>query len=323
MSPVYLNPPPSSPIPFIEFKGDLVANNNFSYTSLDKSHATSDHHEGLALEYSWNPQDKVDKVLSYDHKSNDVGQVSQSSSWPQNYMMDGSGCSYGGHSSNPNGQGKIKIVTNNEQKNSKKWKPSKVRIMQKMMTTSKNMGDHKVQHDPEQRRYQSNVYRNNSSSNNNNNNNGIRVCVDCHTTTTPLWRSGPQGPKTLCNACGIRQRKARRAAMAAAAVAEVANDGIVSSPSSVSMEAPKPNKVHDQEERETGLHHGGSHHPLPLKKRGKITFEDATPPRNNNTNNNSWNNSYIDAKSQRAFPRDEEEGAILLMALSCGLACSS
>ncbi|CAN6207421.1 unnamed protein product [Urochloa humidicola] len=42
----------------------------------------------------------------------------------------------------------------------------------------------------------------------------IRVCSDCNTTKTPLWRSGPCGPKSLCNACGIRQRKARRAMMA-------------------------------------------------------------------------------------------------------------
>ncbi|KAF3782767.1 GATA transcription factor 16 [Nymphaea thermarum] len=41
-----------------------------------------------------------------------------------------------------------------------------------------------------------------------------RVCVDCQTTKTPLWRSGPRGPKTLCNACGIRYRKRRKAAAA-------------------------------------------------------------------------------------------------------------
>ncbi|CAM0910210.1 unnamed protein product [Alopecurus aequalis] len=45
----------------------------------------------------------------------------------------------------------------------------------------------------------------------------IRTCSDCNTTKTPLWRSGPCGPKSLCNACGIRQRKARRAMMASAA----------------------------------------------------------------------------------------------------------
>ncbi|KAI3770493.1 hypothetical protein L6452_01627 [Arctium lappa] len=34
-----------------------------------------------------------------------------------------------------------------------------------------------------------------------------KVCVDCKTSKTPLWRSGPSGPKSLCNACGIRYRK--------------------------------------------------------------------------------------------------------------------
>ncbi|KAF9607188.1 hypothetical protein IFM89_033395 [Coptis chinensis] len=37
-----------------------------------------------------------------------------------------------------------------------------------------------------------------------------KCCVDCKTTKTPLWRGGPAGPKTLCNACGIKHRKRRR-----------------------------------------------------------------------------------------------------------------
>ncbi|KAI3968779.1 hypothetical protein MKX01_028929 [Papaver californicum] len=36
-------------------------------------------------------------------------------------------------------------------------------------------------------------------------------CSDCQATKTPLWRGGPAGPKSLCNACGIRQRKKRSA----------------------------------------------------------------------------------------------------------------
>ncbi|KAK4786601.1 hypothetical protein SAY86_010434 [Trapa natans] len=37
-----------------------------------------------------------------------------------------------------------------------------------------------------------------------------RTCADCGTSKTPLWRGGPAGPKSLCNACGIRSRKRRR-----------------------------------------------------------------------------------------------------------------
>ncbi|KAF5746714.1 putative GATA transcription factor 15 [Tripterygium wilfordii] len=40
-----------------------------------------------------------------------------------------------------------------------------------------------------------------------------KFCTDCKTTKTPLWRGGPSGPKSLCNACGIRHRKQRRALM--------------------------------------------------------------------------------------------------------------
>ncbi|XP_059440076.1 GATA transcription factor 23-like [Corylus avellana] len=36
-----------------------------------------------------------------------------------------------------------------------------------------------------------------------------KCCSDCKTTKTPLWRGGPAGPKSLCNACGIRYRKRR------------------------------------------------------------------------------------------------------------------
>ncbi|KAK9115369.1 hypothetical protein Syun_022166 [Stephania yunnanensis] len=39
-----------------------------------------------------------------------------------------------------------------------------------------------------------------------------KFCVDCKATKTPLWRNGPSGVKSLCNACGIRHRKQRRKA---------------------------------------------------------------------------------------------------------------
>ncbi|KAF5194447.1 Gata transcription factor [Thalictrum thalictroides] len=39
-----------------------------------------------------------------------------------------------------------------------------------------------------------------------------RRCANCDTTSTPLWRNGPRGPKSLCNACGIRYKKEERRA---------------------------------------------------------------------------------------------------------------
>ncbi|EFJ35659.1 hypothetical protein SELMODRAFT_405209 [Selaginella moellendorffii] len=37
-----------------------------------------------------------------------------------------------------------------------------------------------------------------------------RICAHCGTSSTPLWRNGPLGPKSLCNACGIRFKKVGR-----------------------------------------------------------------------------------------------------------------
>ncbi|CAL9084581.1 unnamed protein product [Musa textilis] len=36
-----------------------------------------------------------------------------------------------------------------------------------------------------------------------------RKCLHCQTDKTPQWRTGPMGPKTLCNACGVRYKSGR------------------------------------------------------------------------------------------------------------------
>lgn len=36
-----------------------------------------------------------------------------------------------------------------------------------------------------------------------------RKCQHCATDKTPQWRTGPMGPKTLCNACGVRYKSGR------------------------------------------------------------------------------------------------------------------
>ncbi|XP_047973238.1 GATA transcription factor 5-like [Salvia hispanica] len=36
-----------------------------------------------------------------------------------------------------------------------------------------------------------------------------RRCSHCGATKTPQWRAGPEGAKTLCNACGVRYKSGR------------------------------------------------------------------------------------------------------------------
>lgn len=37
----------------------------------------------------------------------------------------------------------------------------------------------------------------------------LRTCTHCLVQNTPQWRTGPLGPKTLCNACGVRFKSGR------------------------------------------------------------------------------------------------------------------
>ncbi|KAJ8550088.1 hypothetical protein K7X08_033795 [Anisodus acutangulus] len=77
----------------------------------------------------------------------------------------------------------------------------------------------------------SSAHKSSRSSGNGNTNSGggdplvARRCANCDTTSTPLWRNGPRGPKSLCNACGIRFKKEER--RASAAPAATANSGAI------------------------------------------------------------------------------------------------
>ncbi|XP_051113770.1 putative GATA transcription factor 22 [Andrographis paniculata] len=129
------------------------------------------------------------------------------------------------------------------------------------------------------------------------NNSPIRVCSDCNTTKTPLWRSGPKGPKSLCNACGIRQRKARQA-MAAG--------------------APATNSKLQQHKEKTGR--TGHRHSLPVKKRCRTSS--GVDSGKNCKKKTCFEDLLINLKKKlgihRVFPEEEKDAAILLMALSYG-----
>ncbi|KAG2238612.1 hypothetical protein Bca4012_023080 [Brassica carinata] len=161
----------------------------------------------------------------------------------------------------------------------------------------------------------------------------IRICSDCNTTKTPLWRSGPRGPKSLCNACGIRQRKARQAAMAAAA-ATTNSDEYLSPPL-------LKKKIQSKNKRSNEVSNLSSLLSPKVKKCKSMTTSvmeraasgdlenqgKSSTVSSSSTSSSSNKFSYDDlamvlSKSsayQQVFPQDEKEAAILLMALSYGM----
>ncbi|KAK8938820.1 putative GATA transcription factor 22 [Platanthera zijinensis] len=176
-----------------------------------------------------------------------------------------------------------------------KWMSSKMRIMRKMIINS-------YQTPATKPRRSSSIINHHLQDHNNNNNkkanldtNIIRVCSDCSTTKTPLWRSGPSGPKTLCNACGIRQRKARRA-MAASSVKD--NGG---PPLEVDRTVPFKKRCRFAAAAAAAA----------CVDQRKLCFEEIAIRLSKSS------------AFHRVFPQDEKDAAILLMALSCGLLSSS
>ena len=113
--------------------------------------------------------------------------------------------------------------------------------------------------------------------------------------------------QSLCNACGIRQRKARRAMAAAAAAA--ANGTAVGTETSP-MKMKLPNKEKKMHTSNVGQQKKLCKPSCPPPTEKKLCFEDFT--------SSICKNSGF----RRVFPRDEEEAAILLMALSCDLVYS-
>ncbi|CAN0888897.1 GATA transcription factor 16 [Linum grandiflorum] len=119
----------------------------------------------------------------------------------------------------------------------------------------------------------------------------IRRCIDCHTTTTPCWRGGPAGPRTLCNACGIRYRKSRNSASSASSSSPSSSSGSV-------VVAKKKRKMVIGKGKEAGV---------PVKKLLGLMGLD------------SWNWKMM--KKQQLG--EEERAAILLMSLSGSISSSS
>ncbi|KAL3625993.1 hypothetical protein CASFOL_029542 [Castilleja foliolosa] len=111
-----------------------------------------------------------------------------------------------------------------------------------------------------------------------NNSPSPKTCSGCHTTKTPVWRGGPDGPKSLCNACGIKYNKKRRELLGLA--------------------IPKPNKKN----KIRVVNRSNE-----VKEILKMRFM-------------ALENDMLMQRSQKLMSklREEEQAALLLMALSCG-----
>ncbi|XP_059633098.1 GATA transcription factor 21-like [Cornus florida] len=191
---------------------------------------------------------------------------------------------------------------NHIENNSVKWMSSKMRLMKKMKKSDQlTVRAQKSSEDDRKQPISSPT-----ETDHNNSNIPVRVCADCNTSKTPLWRSGPRGPKSLCNACGIRQRKARRAMAAAAAAAA---NGTILAPEASTMKTKVTLKNKRSSTGHVARHKKRSKFTIPSDDHGrkKLCFEDFLINLSNNL------------AFQRVFPQDEKEAAILLMALSCGL----
>lgn len=76
-------------------------------------------------------------------------------------------------------------------------------------------------------------------------------CVHCGVTSTPLWRAGPAGPKTLCNACGVRWKKTgsvvpRAKRTISKSSRKESSNNTTSIPTRTTVQAPHPVRVHDE-----------------------------------------------------------------------------
>ncbi|EMS47219.1 GATA transcription factor 23 [Triticum urartu] len=118
---------------------------------------------------------------------------------------------------------------------------------------------------------------------------GRMCCVECRTTTTPMWRSGPTGPRTLCNACGIRYRKKRRQEL-----------GLDNKPQNQQLNQQQHQQQQQQQQQQQREDHGEA--------------TSAVKDSSSSSNNKSSNLQVV--KKKRTVSMGVEEAAFLLMALS-------
>ncbi|XP_021771890.1 GATA transcription factor 17-like [Chenopodium quinoa] len=128
-----------------------------------------------------------------------------------------------------------------------------------------------------------------------------KFCADCKTTKTPLWRSGPHGPRSLCNACGIRFRKRKMA------------DDDQQQQSNSEMRGESDDQINNDQLLKMNYNYGD--------------IDDMILAQRSSSSSSSSSSSQL--KKQRSSSEDSinsskrnlgevEQAAVLLMSLSCG-----
>nr|GEW52190.1 GATA transcription factor 17 [Tanacetum cinerariifolium] len=155
-----------------------------------------------------------------------------------------------------------------------------------------------------------------------------KSCLDCKTTSTPLWRGGPDGPKTLCNACGIKYHKKRRAQIRALdqngkkiskSAAKPNSDLKLNVRSLIANQNQKPQqrqqeKLQQQQQRE-----------VKLQQRQQVRLQQQRQQEQQQRQQRQQEQQRPRKRStyERGKPwwnklGEEEQAAILLMSISCG-----
>lgn len=131
-----------------------------------------------------------------------------------------------------------------------------------------------------------------------------RFCVDCKATKTPMWRSGPLGPRSLCNACGIRYRKRKMTDDQKPSCSEIRKEKL-STTTSTSNTVDDDDQMN--EEPKMGFNHLGNQVIIP-RSSSSSSISDSKLMRR----------EYSRSSKSKKKLGEVEEAAVLLMSLSCG-----
>ncbi|CAA7057442.1 unnamed protein product [Microthlaspi erraticum] len=141
-----------------------------------------------------------------------------------------------------------------------------------------------------------------------------KTCVDCGTSRTPLWRGGPAGPKSLCNACGIKSRKKRQAALGPRQeekkIKNKTNNDLALESVKIGREDPEnvKNRIKTTDPEEDDKNSSGNKKDVKRVSRF-LDFGFKVP---------AMKRSSVEKKRLWKKLGEEERAAVLLMTLSCG-----